>query len=106
MGEVSREPVREPGPAESSIDHEMVLASLLVGILAFSMDGRLTYVNSAAEALLGHSGRELLSRPRSEVLAEAQWLDDLVDRATRADRREPARRGHARPRRQVAESSR
>jgi len=62
----------------------MVLASLLVGILAFSVAGRLVYLNSTAEALLGHSGRELLSRPRSEVLADTPWLDDLVDRATRA----------------------
>lgn len=84
MGDASRDPGRKAEPAESSIDHEMVLASLLVGILTFSADGRLVYVNSAAEAMLGHSGRELLSRPRSEVLAEAPWLDDLVDRATRA----------------------
>jgi two-component system nitrogen regulation sensor histidine kinase GlnL len=84
MGDASRDPGRKAEPAESSIDHEMVLASLLVGILTFSADGRLVYVNSAAEALLGHSGRELLSRPRSEVLAEAPWLDDLVDRAMRA----------------------
>jgi len=74
---------REPEPADRSIDHEMVLASLLVGILAFGENGRLVYVNSAAEALLGRSGRELLSRPHSEVLVEAPWLDDLVDRATR-----------------------
>jgi two-component system nitrogen regulation sensor histidine kinase GlnL len=84
MNETSREPARQAGPAESSIDHEMVLESLLVGILAFGIDGRLVYVNSAAEALLGHSVRELLSRPRSEVLGEARWLDDLVDRATHA----------------------
>lgn len=84
MGNVSSEPGRKADPEDSSIDHEMVLASLLVGILAFSVDGRLVYLNPAAEALLGHSGRELFSRPRSEVLAEAPWLDDLVDRATRA----------------------
>jgi two-component system nitrogen regulation sensor histidine kinase GlnL len=84
MGDASREPGRVADPVDTAIDHEMVLASLLVGILAFAADGRLIYVNSAAEALLGHSGRELLSRPRSEVLAAAPWLDDLVDRATRA----------------------
>jgi two-component system nitrogen regulation sensor histidine kinase GlnL len=84
MNDASREPGRQAGPAESLIDHEMVLASLLVGILAFGTDGRLIYVNSAAEALLGHSVRELLSRPRFEVLGETPWLDDLVDRATHA----------------------
>jgi len=84
MNETPREPARQAGPENSSIDHEMVLESLLVGILAFGIDGRLVYVNSAAEALLGHSVRELLSRPRSEVLVEAPWLDDLVDRATSA----------------------
>jgi two-component system nitrogen regulation sensor histidine kinase GlnL len=84
MSDASHEPGAKAGPSESSIDHEMVLESLLVGILAFGTDGQLVYANSAAEALLGHSVRELLSRPCAEVLIDTPWLDDLVDRAAHA----------------------
>lgn len=83
----AKPPPPEPAGATTPplpIDHEMVLASLLDGVLAFSLEDRVTYINSAAEALLGHSGRGLVGRARAEVLAESPWLSDLVDRAGHA----------------------
>ena len=68
-------------PIELSVDHEMVLSSLLDGILAFSADEHVIYVNAAAEALLGHSRRELVGRHRASVFPEAPWLGELVGRA-------------------------
>ena len=68
-------------PADPTVDLEMVLASLLDGVLAFAADGTVVYVNSAAEALLGHSRRDVLGRHRSTVFSESPWLDLLVARA-------------------------
>jgi two-component system nitrogen regulation sensor histidine kinase GlnL len=81
MGAPRTKPGSLDGPAQATVDHEMVLASLLVGIVAFAPDDRVTYVNSAAEALLGHSGRDLLGRHRTAAFGATAWLDDLVERA-------------------------
>ena len=66
---------------EPTVDFEMVLASLLDGVLAFGADQKVAYVNAAAEALLGHSKRELLGRHHESVFPNAPWLAELVGRA-------------------------
>lgn len=68
-------------PPELTADHEMVLSSLLDGVIVFAADEKVTYVNAAAEALLGHSRRELLGQHRSTVFPDAPWLAELVGRA-------------------------
>jgi two-component system nitrogen regulation sensor histidine kinase GlnL len=84
MGEPVTRPDRLGRPDQIDVDHETMLASLLVGVITYSLDGRITYVNSAAEALLGHSGRDLVGRPHAEILASASWLEDLAARAANA----------------------
>lgn len=79
-----RAPAALGRPIACDVDHEVVLASLLVGVLTFSVDGQVTYVNSAAEALLGHSGRDMVGRAVADVLGSAPWLADLAVRAASA----------------------
>jgi two-component system nitrogen regulation sensor histidine kinase GlnL len=60
--------------------HEAVLASLLEAVVAFGPDGRIHFVNPAAEQLLGRSSRTMLGRDRCEVFAASGWIVDILRR--------------------------
>ena len=58
----------------------MVLAGLLQAVFVISPDGQLTFVNQAAEALMGVSRASMLGAAAGELFAPAVWLRDLVTR--------------------------
>lgn len=58
----------------------MVLAGLTDGLLVFSSDGRLTWLNQAAEALLGASQRSLLGLSAGDIFDDSAWTAELVER--------------------------
>jgi two-component system nitrogen regulation sensor histidine kinase GlnL len=99
------EPLVHPEP---TVDFEMVLASLLDGVLAFDADQKVVYVNAAAEALIGHSRRELIGRHHSSVFPDAGWLAELVGRAfasVDASLRDEGKLGRDRPTQVLAVAS-
>lgn len=59
-------------------DHEAVLASLLEAVVAFGRSGQVTYVNPAAETLLGRSRRSLLGRRSEEIFADSAWVSEML----------------------------
>jgi len=61
-------------------DFETVLAGLIDGLLVFSCDGRLAWVNQAAETLLGASRRSLLGLSAGDIFADSAWAARLVER--------------------------
>jgi two-component system nitrogen regulation sensor histidine kinase GlnL len=61
-------------------DHEAVLASLLEAVVAFGPGGQVTFVNPAAESLLGRSRRVLLGRPTTDVFSRTAWLPEMLRR--------------------------
>lgn len=69
-----------PAPAAFTLDYEMVLASMLGGVVVLSAEQKLVFANAAAEALLERSSRDLLERSGSEVFADSPWLVDLLAR--------------------------
>jgi len=64
-------------------DFETILAGLIDGLLVFSADGRLAWVNQAAEALLGASRRSLLGLSADRVFDTSAWAARLVERVRR-----------------------
>jgi len=61
-------------------DHEAVLAGLLEAVVAFSHDGCASFVNPAAEHLIGRSDRSLLGRSGGEIFAASPWIADMLAR--------------------------
>jgi len=61
-------------------DHEMVLESLLGGVVVLSDDAQVSYVNPAAETLFARSGRSLVGQPAHALFEHAPWLGELVER--------------------------
>ncbi len=67
----------DPNPAKSTLIRELadlsrftegILRTMGSGVVAVSPEGRVTYVNPAATALLGRTAQELLDRPADGVL--------------------------------------
>lgn len=69
-----------PEDSIPAADHEAVLASLLEAVVAFRSDGRVTFVNPAAEVLLGRSGRSLVGRSLAKVFSASPWIPEMLDR--------------------------
>jgi two-component system nitrogen regulation sensor histidine kinase GlnL len=63
-----------------TVDLEIVLANMIGGIIVFEPGGRIVYVNPAAEAMLGRSGRSITGESRESVLSEQAWLLELLGR--------------------------
>lgn len=61
-------------------DHEAVLASLLEAVFAFTGSGTLSFVNPAAEALVGRSRRVLIGRTAGEIFAHSGWITEMLGR--------------------------
>ncbi|HYC53323.1 MAG TPA: ATP-binding protein [Candidatus Binatia bacterium] len=62
-----------------AVDLELVLANMLEGIVVFC-DDTVSFVNQAAEVMLGRSDRALLGRRAGEVFARSGWICDVVGR--------------------------
>ncbi len=75
----AREPVPPP-------DHQLILDSLDGGVVVVAEDGRIAYINPAAESLFGRSGRSVLGQPARFLFEETTWLVELLERG----RAEPA----------------
>jgi two-component system nitrogen regulation sensor histidine kinase GlnL len=58
----------------------MILAGLLAGVIAFDGKGRVSYVNAAAESMLGRSRRDVFGISREALFEEDPWLLKLFDR--------------------------
>jgi two-component system nitrogen regulation sensor histidine kinase GlnL len=58
----------------------MILAGLLAGVITFDRQGRVTYVNAAAEAMLGRSQRDLMGVSRGSIFDNDSWLIQLFER--------------------------
>jgi len=61
-------------------DHEAVLASLLEAVFAFTVNGTLSFVNPAAEALAGRSRRVLLGHTAAEIFVHGAWIVEMLGR--------------------------
>lgn len=59
---------------------DLVLASMVGGIVVIAPSGAIDYVNPAAEALLGKSRRSTVGRTVEDVFADRPWVLDLVQR--------------------------
>jgi len=59
-------------------DFELVLASLLGGVIVLSADDRISFVNPSAELMLQRSGSVLVGRPVSALDGPAPWLGELL----------------------------
>ncbi|HYC01462.1 MAG TPA: ATP-binding protein [Candidatus Limnocylindrales bacterium] len=63
----------------SSVDLELVLANMLEGVVVFSEETA-SFVNQAAEAMLGRSRRALLGQRASDIFARSAWIGGVLDR--------------------------
>ncbi len=62
-------------------DFEMVVAALPDPVFVLSGEGRIRYINPAAEALLERSRKNLLDKPVEEVFRSEPWLVAAFERA-------------------------
>jgi two-component system nitrogen regulation sensor histidine kinase GlnL len=65
-----------PGPP----DLELVLASILGGVIVLSADDRITFLNPAAEAVLQRSAAVLIGKGATELYPLLPWIEPLVAR--------------------------
>jgi len=73
--------VSQPVPSKTGApDLELVLASLLGGVIVLAADETITFVNPAAETMLQRSGGTLVGRFPLELYRAMPWLGDLVAR--------------------------
>lgn len=59
---------------------ELVLASLVGGVVVLAADERIAFVNPAAEAMLERSGSALAGQPAEAIYEIVPWLEALVAR--------------------------
>jgi len=59
-------------------DFELVLASLLGGVIVVSADDRISFVNPSAEGMLQRSGSVLIGQPVSVLQRTMPWLADVL----------------------------
>jgi two-component system nitrogen regulation sensor histidine kinase GlnL len=66
-----------------ALDFEMVLASLLGGVIVLDLEDKVVFVNAAAESLLDRSSSAMVGQPVEGLFATAPWLAELVLRIKR-----------------------
>jgi len=70
--------VSDPSTTPRPPDFELVLASLLGGVIVFSADDRISFVNPSAELMLQRSGSVLVGQPASALDVTMPWLAELL----------------------------
>lgn len=78
----------QPSPLMASVtaDSGRILDSLSTSVLIVDRDRHLLYLNVSAETLFGVSRNQVRGRPLSELLADSQGLDAVIDRAATTSR--------------------
>jgi two-component system nitrogen regulation sensor histidine kinase GlnL len=78
----------QPSPLMASItaDSGRILDSLSTSVLIVDRDRQLLYLNVSAETLFGVSRNQVRGRPLTELLADSQGLDAVIDRAATTSR--------------------
>ena len=78
----------QPSPLMASItaDSGRILDSLSTSVLIVDRDRQLLYLNVSAETLFGVSRNQVRGRPLTELLADSQALDAVIDRAATTSR--------------------
>jgi two-component system nitrogen regulation sensor histidine kinase GlnL len=74
---------KAPSTQEAAPDFEMILASLLGGVVVLDAADRVSFVNPAAEAFLDRSSSTMIGQPSHTLFEAAPWLADLVARMKR-----------------------
>jgi two-component system nitrogen regulation sensor histidine kinase GlnL len=81
-------------PASFPSDYwEHILDSLEEGVLVFDQTQRVSFINPAAEQLLGLSRPQIFARPYSEVFAPNPWMIEIIQRTLAAGSRPTAGEG-------------
>ena len=66
--DITERRVAETAAAQLARDNELILSSTEQGIFRIAVDGRITFVNAAAERLLGYAPGELIGRQAHEEM--------------------------------------
>jgi len=74
---------KHPSTNEATPDFEMILASLLGGVIVLDAADRVSFINPAAEALLDRSSSTMIGQPSDSLFEAAPWLAKLVARMKR-----------------------
>src|SRR5215813_10279780 len=78
-------------PASFPADYwEHILGSLEEGILVIDQTQCVSFINPAAEQLLGLSRPQILTRPYLEVCIPNPWMNEIVQRTVAAGSRPTA----------------
>ena len=72
---------KDKGPRPPVLPWENILTSLDDGVIITDIDGNVSFVNQAAENMVGLSARKMLRRTYLSILRDMTWLTDMICRS-------------------------